>query len=75
MFVEVFVRCPLTTCISRDPKRLYAKAHRGELLNMTGVSDPYEEPIRPDVVVDADQESPDQSLDKILLYLQAMKLI
>ncbi len=56
MFVEVFVRCPLTTCISRVPKGLYAKAHRGELLNMTGVSDPYEEPIRPDVGVDT--ESP-----------------
>jgi adenylyl-sulfate kinase len=74
-FVEVFVRCPLATCMSRDPKGLYAKAHRGELLNMTGVSDPYEEPIRPDVVVDTDQESPDQSLKKIVLHLQKLKLI
>ncbi len=74
-FVEVFVRCPLATCIDRDPKGLYAKAHRGEVPHMTGVSDPYETPTHPDVVVDTDQEPPPKSLETIIQYLRIANFI
>src|ERR1700694_1571969 len=51
-FVEVFVRCPLDTLVERDVKGLYKKANAGEIANLTGVSAPYEEPRRPEVVCD-----------------------
>ena len=51
-FVEVYVKCPLGVCIQRDVKGLYAKALRGEINQFTGVSDPYEEPENPEIVVD-----------------------
>jgi adenylyl-sulfate kinase len=53
-FVEVFVDTPLTTCAARDPKGLYARARAGELQNFTGVDDPYEPPIAPDLRVTED---------------------
>jgi adenylyl-sulfate kinase len=70
-FVEVYVRCPLDELTRRDVKGLYARALRGELANFTGVSDPYEEPEHPDVVVDTSRESIDQSVAKILTCLAA----
>ena len=51
-FVEVYVRCPLEACRRRDPKGLYARAERGEIPEFTGVSSPYEEPERAELVVD-----------------------
>ncbi|MBI4055076.1 MAG: adenylyl-sulfate kinase [Elusimicrobia bacterium] len=51
-FVEVFVRCPIEVCASRDVKGLYPKAKRGEIPRFTGVSDPYEEPESPEIIVD-----------------------
>ena len=56
-FVEVFVRCPLDVLVQRDTKGLYAKALRGEIAQFTGVSDPYEEPLAAEVVVDTDVET------------------
>ena len=56
-FVEVFVRCPLDVLVQRDTKGLYAKALRGEIQQFTGVSDPYEEPLAAEVVVDTDVET------------------
>ena len=50
-FVEVFVDCPLEICESRDVKGLYAKARRGEILNFTGISSPFEEPLKPEIIV------------------------
>ena len=64
-FVEVYVQCPLNTCIDRDPKGLYAKANRGEISNFTGISDPYEPPEKPEIIVHTDQESTKESLQKI----------
>jgi sulfate adenylyltransferase/3'-phosphoadenosine 5'-phosphosulfate synthase len=71
-FVEVFVRCPLPALVERDTKGLYAKALRGEIKQFTGVSDPYEEPLAPEVVVDTDIESVEQSTHKILNRLEAL---
>ncbi|RLG90732.1 MAG: adenylyl-sulfate kinase, partial [Candidatus Hecatellales archaeon] len=50
-FIEVFVKCSLEEAVKRDPKGLYKKALKGEVKNMTGISDPYEEPLNPEIVV------------------------
>lgn len=68
-FIEVFVRCPLETLVERDVKGLYAKALAGEIEHFTGVSDPYEEPLEPDITVDSSLESIEESAAKILSYL------
>lgn len=65
-FVEVFVQCPLQTCMDRDPKGLYAQATKGEISNFTGISDPYEPPEKPEIIVRTDQEEPEESLENIL---------
>jgi adenylylsulfate kinase len=71
-FVEAYVKCPLEVCIARDVKGLYAKALRGEIPQFTGVSDPYEEPINPEIVVDTGRERPEESVAKILRRLQEL---
>ena len=65
-FVEVYVRCPLETCVQRDVKGLYASALRGETPAFTGVSDPYEEPLHPEVVVDTHTRTVDECVHQIL---------
>lgn len=70
-FVEVYVQCPLDELVRRDVKGLYAKAIRGEIGNFTGVSDPYEEPLHPEVVVQTDHESVTSSVERILAALEA----
>jgi sulfate adenylyltransferase/3'-phosphoadenosine 5'-phosphosulfate synthase len=65
-FVEVFAQCPLDTLVERDVKGLYKKAIAGEIKNFTGVSDPYEEPLHPEVVCDTSRESLQQSLAKVI---------
>lgn len=72
-FVEVFVDCPLPVCMQRDVKGLYLKANRGEIQNFTGISDPYEPPADPDIIVRTDQESPEASLKKILAKLAELR--
>jgi len=71
-FVEVFVRAPLDTLVERDTKGLYRKAIAGEIANFTGVSDPYEEPLHPEVVCDTSVESPAQSVTKVLDQLERL---
>ncbi len=68
-FVEVYVKCPVEVAIERDPKGLYKKALKGEIKNMTGIQDVYEPPENPEVVVETDKESVDESVKKILDYL------
>jgi adenylyl-sulfate kinase len=64
-FVEVFVDCPIEVLASRDVKGLYKKALAGEVGNFTGISDPYEPPVHPDVTVRSDREPVEESVDKI----------
>jgi 3'-phosphoadenosine 5'-phosphosulfate synthase len=71
-FVEVFARCPLDTLVDRDVKGLYKKAIAGEIANFTGVSDPYEAPLHPEVVCDTSGESVEQSLSKVIDALQRL---
>ncbi len=74
-FVEVFVDCPLEVLVERDPKGLYAKALQGQILNFSGVSDPYEQPLAPEVTVHTDRETVEASRDVILGWLEAHRLI
>lgn len=69
-FVEVFVECPLDVCVERDVKGLYARALAGEIPQFTGVSDPYEPPERPEIVVDTSAQTPEQSAQHILSQLE-----
>lgn len=71
-YVEVYVKCALDKCIERDVKGMYKKAMAGEIRNFTGVSDPFEEPERPELVVETDRESEDECLKKILAKLEAL---
>jgi adenylyl-sulfate kinase len=71
-FVEVFVRASLDECARRDVKGLYAKARSGELPAFTGVSDPYEEPLSPDVVIDTERESVDGAAARLVAELRAL---
>ncbi|MEW6381270.1 MAG: adenylyl-sulfate kinase [bacterium] len=74
-FVEVFVKCPLETCIERDVKGLYKKALAGEIKNYTGVSDPYEDPLNPEVTVETHRESVEESTAKVLAKLMELGYI
>jgi adenylylsulfate kinase len=74
-FVEVYVKASLDTCQKRDPKGLYAKARRGEINNMTGVQDPYEEPQSPDITIETEKYTPSECLDLMTEAFRAMKLL
>ncbi len=74
-FVLVYVNAPIEVLIERDVKGLYAKALRGEIQNFTGISDPYEPPKDPDVVVNTHQESVEESVRKILAHLEERGLL
>lgn len=74
-FIEVYVRCPIEVLAQRDVKGLYKKALAGEIKNFTGVDDPYESPLAPEVTVDTDEESPEQSAARIVAKLEEMSLL
>ncbi len=74
-FVEVYVKCPLEVLIERDVKGLYKKALDGEIENFTGISDPYEEPLSPEVTVDTSVETPGESIAKIIARLEELAYI
>jgi adenylylsulfate kinase len=71
-FVEIFVKCPIEVLAERDVKGLYKKAIAGEIPHFTGVSDPYEEPTNPDVVVDSSKETVEESTKKIMSKLKEL---
>ena len=74
-YVEVFVHCPLSVAESRDVKGLYAKARAGVIPNFTGVSDPYEEPVEPDLEVRTDLNSVDECYAQIIDHLESRGLV
>nr|MDP8943848.1 adenylyl-sulfate kinase [Actinomycetota bacterium] len=65
-FLEVHVKASVEACAARDVKGLYEKAFRGEIPEFTGVSDPYEEPLAPELVLDTERESPEESARRVL---------
>ena len=74
-FVEVWVKCSLKTCVERDPKGLYKKALSGQITNLTGMQDPYEEPVNPEITVDTENETVDESVGRVLSKLEERGLI
>ena len=64
--IEIYVKCPISVCEARDVKGMYKKAKANEIKNFTGISSPYEVPESPDLIVDTDQETLDESVDKVL---------
>ncbi len=65
-FVEIHVKCPVEECIRRDVKGLYKKALAGEIKNMTGIQDPYEEPLAPELVVPSSEETVEASVARVV---------
>jgi adenylyl-sulfate kinase len=74
-FVEVFVKCPVDVLAERDVKGLYKKALAGEIKHFTGIDDPYEEPLAPEIIVETDNETPEQSAARILARLEELQYI
>jgi adenylyl-sulfate kinase len=74
-FIEVFVKASVEVCAERDVKGLYEKAFKGEIKEFTGVSDPYEPPLSPEIILDTEHESPEESADMLLALLEERRLI
>jgi adenylylsulfate kinase len=74
-FIEAYVKASVEECERRDVKGLYAKARAGEIKEFTGVSDPYEPPENPEVVLETEAESPEESAQRIIEYLEERELI
>ncbi len=74
-FVEVFVDASLEVCEQRDPKGLYKLARAGKLENFTGISDPYEPPLQPELTIHTAQHSPEHLADRVVEYLLASGLV
>jgi len=68
-FVEVYVKCPVEVCIERDTKGMYEKAIKGEIKEFTGISDPYEEPLNPEILLESDKETLEESTNKVIQRL------
>lgn len=71
-FIEIYVKCSLEECERRDPKGLYKRARIGEIPQFTGISAPYEEPIRPEMVIKSDIISIKESIYEIVNYLTSL---
>ena len=71
-FIEVFVKCSVEGCAKRDPKGLYKKASSGQIKDLTGPQDLYEEPLQPDLVVDTEKLNLRESVDTILAKLEEL---
>jgi len=65
-YIEVYVKCPLEICKKRDPKGLYKKAEKGEIKNFTGIDDPYEEPKKPDLIIETHLIKPEEAIKIII---------
>lgn len=70
-FFEVYVKCSLEQCETRDVKGMYKKARANEIKNFTGISDPYEAPEKPDLVIDTEKETLEQSVQNVLNFLKS----
>jgi adenylylsulfate kinase len=74
-FIEIFVKASVETCEKRDPKGLYQKAKKGEIKEFTGVSAPYEEPLKPEIILDADTMTIEAEVEMVLDYLKEKQVI
>jgi len=69
-FIEIFVKCSLQECEARDPKGLYKKVRAGEIKGFTGVDAPYEEPVAPEITIDTETQTVEESTQIIINYLE-----
>jgi sulfate adenylyltransferase len=69
-FIEVFVDTPIEVCEQRDVKGLYARARRGQITGFTGVDDPYEEPVNPEIILDTVNQDAAVNARKIIAFLE-----
>ena len=74
-FIEVFVDCPLAVAETRDPKGLYKKARAGEIKNFTGIDDPYEAPVSPELVLPSDKLTLEEEVDLLIQFLERRGLL
>ena len=74
-FFEVYVATPLEVCEQRDPKGLYKKARAGELKGFTGIDDPYEAPLTPELTIDGSKATPDELGDQVVAFLKEKGVI
>lgn len=74
-FIEIYTRCSLEKCEFRDPKGLYEKARNGEIKEFTGISAPYERPDKPEIIVDTEHQTVEESVDIIIDYLKTYSYI
>ena len=74
-FIEVYVKCPVEVCIDRDVKGMYKKAMAGEIKDFTGISAPYEEPENPELILETDKETPEESVEKVIKKLEELNYI
>jgi adenylylsulfate kinase len=74
-FIEVYVNTPIDTCEQRDPKGLYKKARAGQLKGFTGIDDPYEAPLKPELTIDATNTSPQQATVLLIEYLEKQGIL
>ncbi|MEO0270168.1 MAG: adenylyl-sulfate kinase [candidate division WOR-3 bacterium] len=75
LFVEVYVKASLETCEKRDVKGMYKLAREGKIKNFTGVDDPYEEPLNPEIICDTEKEEIEESVNKIIKFLEERNFI
>lgn len=74
-FIEIFVDAPLEVCEARDPKGLYKKARAGEVKGFTGIDDPYEAPLKSEMVLDAGTKTAETLADEVLAYLKSRRIL
>jgi adenylylsulfate kinase len=74
-FIEIFLNCPIYVCEDRDPKGLYKKARNGEITDFTGITSPYEIPDYPEIIIETNKITIEQSVNKIVAYLKEKKIL
>lgn len=74
-FMEVYLRCPVDECMKRDVKGMYRKALAGEITGFTGVDDPYEEPPNPELILDTDKGTVEESVQKVLEKMESLRYL
>ena len=74
-FIEIFVNCPIQVCENRDPKGLYRKARNGEIPEFTGISSPYEVPDHPEIIIETNEMTIDESVKKIMKFLKQKEIL
>lgn len=74
-FIEIYAKCPLDICEKRDPKGLYKRARSGKIPEFTGITAPYEEPENPEIIIETNKNTIEDSVDQIIMYLLKQKII